>query len=95
MRIRKWTVIEPFATTAGQVPVDKFNLLVTSPVLDDLVYWENLLDKKELDYSIIEHVDIEEGTVYSVVTDMTRFNLVNRQDNARASGIEGIFDFGT
>jgi hypothetical protein len=95
MRILNYTVIEPFMyQTESNPPINQFNLLIASGSLDDLEFWEKHLDRKGLDYCIIQAVDNNTDTdnreYYGLITDMASYNDMGRIICRRTSEVEAF-----
>lgn len=81
MQIRNYKFVEHFASTdrATHPAINRYNILVSAATLDDLLFWEEHLDKHELDYAIIQAPTSEYDfritrISYSIVTDIDRYN---------------------
>lgn len=74
-------VIEQYQDRNRKVIVAEYNTLIEAPTLEDLVFWEETLLKRGLDYAIVQVAKQSELTskpkivyMYALITDMERFN---------------------
>lgn len=71
----KYTVVSGFCSEETAVSINKLNILVQSEELDDLLQWELLLDKRELDYAIVFSPETQRAdSYYALITNMDQFN---------------------
>jgi hypothetical protein len=58
-----------------------YNILVEGDSLDDLVYWEQLLDQREMDYAITEVVPVRgQPPVYKLYCDVNAWDKYYRKE---------------
>lgn len=57
-------IIEGFVHSP--VRLNRYNILIDTNTLDDLEFWENVLDEREIDYCIVQLGGEESGSKYDL-----------------------------